>query len=136
MIPRPIAVNSRRFIRNHRVPQILLLIAVWLAGEAIVRLTGLPLPGSVIGLGLALILLLGGRISRHSLRRGADWFLGEMLLFFVPAVLAVIDHREFLGVLGLKLLVVILSGTVTVMIVTGLVVELFSRWMSRDEPAS
>jgi len=136
MFARSLAVKSRRFIRNRRAPQILLLVALWLAGEGVARLTGLPLPGSVVGLGLALVPLLGGYVSRHSLRRGADWFLGEMLLFFVPAALAVLDHREFLGVIGLKLLIVILSGTLTVMIVTGLVVELFSRWMSGDESAS
>lgn len=136
MIARSIVVRGRRFIRNRRAPQILILIGLWAAGEAIVGATGLPLPGSVIGLGAALAAMLAGGLSRHSLRRGADWFLGEMLLFFVPAALAVIDHREFLGVIGVKLLIVILSGTLVVMIVTGLVVELVTRRMSRDEPAS
>jgi holin-like protein len=50
-----------------------------------------------------------------------------MLLFFVPAVLAVMDHREFLGLLGLKILSVILLGTVVVMSVTALVVDLGYR---------
>lgn len=136
MVARSVSVKTRRFARTRRVPQILFLVALWLAGEAIVRLSGLPLPGSVIGLGLALALLLGGRISGHSLKRGADWFLGEMPLFFVPAVPAVLDHPEFMGTTGLKLLAVILSGTLVVMVVTGLVVELCSRRMSSDEPLS
>jgi len=37
------------------------------------------------------------------------------------------DHREFLGLLGLKILSVILLGTVVVMSVTALVVDLGYR---------
>ena len=62
------------------------------------------------------------------MRRGANWFLADMLLFFIPAILAVLDHREFLGLLGLKILAVILTGTGIVMAVTALCVDLFYRW--------
>lgn len=65
------------------------------------------------------------------MHRGANWLLGEMLLFFVPAVMSLLDHREFLGVLGVKLLVVILLGTALVMIGTALTIELCYRWMNR-----
>jgi len=54
-----------------------------------------------------------------------------MLLFFVPAVLAVLDHREFLGLLGLKLLAVVLGGTLLVMGGTGLTVDLCCRLSPR-----
>jgi len=47
----------------------------------------------MVGLALALVLLANNRISLFSMRRGAQWFLAEMILFFVPAVLAIIDHR-------------------------------------------
>ena len=56
-----------------------------------------------------------------------------MLLFFVPAVLAVTQHGEFIGLLGLKVLVVILAGTVTVMAVTALTVDACCAWVSRRE---
>ncbi len=42
-----------------------------------------------------------------------------------------LDHREFLGLLGLKILIVILVGTATVMGVTALTVDLCYRWRSR-----
>jgi holin-like protein len=104
-----------------------LLIAFWLVGELVVRFTGLPIPGGILGLFLALALLLSRRLSPASMRRGADWFLAEMLLFFVPAVPAVLDHREFLGLLGIKVVAVICCGTVVVMGVTACAVDLFCR---------
>jgi holin-like protein len=56
-----------------------------------------------------------------------------MLLFFVPAVMAVLDHHEFVGLLGLKIVAVILVGTVLVMGGTALTVDLCYRWRARRE---
>ena len=99
----------------------------------VARLTGLPLPGGIVGMVLVLLLLASHRLSLFSLKRGAEWFLAEMLLFFVPAVLAVVDHGELLGLLGLKVLLVILGGTMTVMGVTALTVDLCYRWSARHD---
>ena len=104
-----------------------LLVVLWLAGEGLVRVTRLPLPGGVVGLLAALLLLASGRLRTACLFRGARWFAAHMTLFFVPALLAVIDHRELVSVLGLNVLLVIVASTATVMCVTGLVVELCCR---------
>lgn len=117
----------RRAVLRHPLVQMALLGLFWLAGEALVRALGLPLPGGVLGLALVFFLLISRRMSLLSMRRGANWFLGEMLLFFVPAVPALLEHREFLGWLGLKVLAVIVLGTLTVMVVTALVVDLCGR---------
>lgn len=103
--------------------QMALLGILWAIGEVITRVTGLPLPGAIVGMLLAFILLASGMVSVLSLRRGANWFLAEMLLFFIPAVPAILDHHEFFGWLGMKVLAVIAFGTLTVMMVTSLTVE-------------
>jgi holin-like protein len=74
-----------------------------------------------------LALLSAGWMHAGSLRRGANWYLAEMLLFFIPAVAAVREHPEFLGVLGVKLLVAIVAGTLVVMVATALSIELCFR---------
>jgi holin-like protein len=70
------------------------------------------------------------------MKRGADWLLAEMLLFFVPAVLALLDHREFLGLLGLKILAIIVLSTTMVMGVTALTVDLCYRWSDGHDRTS
>ncbi|HWK44336.1 MAG TPA: CidA/LrgA family protein [Stellaceae bacterium] len=130
MTPHKLALLCRRSLHLSRPLQIVLLVGFWLAGDLLVRATGLPLPGGIVGM-LIVLALLGSRwLSLDSMRRGAEWFLAEMLLFFVPAVLAVLDHQEFLGWLGLKIMAVILLGTVMVMSVTALTVDLCYRWRS------
>lgn len=125
------AVLLRSLLRRSRVLQIALLILFSLLGQVLASAAGLPVPGGVIGMALVLALLAAGLLRVRNVHRGANWLLGEMLLFFVPAVMSLLDHREFLGLLGLKLLAVILLGTALVMIGTALTIELCYRWMNR-----
>jgi holin-like protein len=108
-------------------------LLAWLAGEALARATGVPLPGGTVGLFVLLLLLTTRRLELSHVK-GADWLLGEMALFFVPAVLAVLDHPEFCGVLLVKVLVVLLGGTAVVMAATAFTVELLLRGEATESP--
>lgn len=127
MMINSVITKGRHAVRRHYVLQIALIIAIWKLGEFIAHACALPVPGSVIGMALLLVMLRYNIIALPSVKRGADVFLAEMLLFFVPAVLAVLDHPEFLGWLGVKLLIAILVGTVIVMTCTALTMELLFR---------
>ena len=124
---RRIVIVPRRTLRQSRLAQICVLLGFWLLGETLVRLTSLQLPGGVVGMAIVLALLHGRWISLFTIRRGANWFIAEMLLFFVPAVMILLDHHELLGSLGLKLIAVIVGSTVLVMAGTALAVEFIHR---------
>lgn len=126
--------RSARILHRSAALQIAVMLGFWLLGEALTRLFALPVPGGIIGLALILLLFATRRMSAFSVRRGANWFLAEMLLFFVPAALTIINHPEFLGLTGLKILFVIVASTVSVMIVTALAMDLVYRWSSRHVP--
>jgi holin-like protein len=111
--------------------QVLLLTLFWYACDALARGLHLPLPGSVLALGLLLLLFATGAVPMTSLRRGADWLLAEMLLFFIPAVMAVWQHLPLLRQEGLRIMVVILCGTLLVMVTTALLVDRVFRWRQR-----
>ncbi|MFY0480495.1 CidA/LrgA family protein [Achromobacter marplatensis] len=130
LLPR-IALVLRLALRRSRVLQIALIVLFALLGQALANALGLPVPGGVIGMALVLALLATRRLRVRNVHRGASWLLAEMLLFFVPAVMSLLDHREFLGMLGVKLLVVILLGTAMVMAGTALTIDLCYRWMNR-----
>lgn len=127
--------RTTRFLHHHPAAQALTVFGFWLLGEAITRIGGVPLPGGIIGLGLLLMLLIMRRVSTVSMRRGAGWFLSDMLLFFVPAVLAVLDHPELFGLTGLKILFVILTSTALVMIATAITVDRCWKYLGRFEEA-
>jgi holin-like protein len=112
--------------------QALLMCLFCFGCEFVVNLMRLPLSGGVLGLGITLLLLITQYVKIESIRGGAQLLLRDMLLFFIPAVLAVLDHHEFFGLLGLKILCVILLSTVAVMLVTALVVDYCYHWSTHD----
>ena len=120
--------GSPSLLRRHILLQWLVILACWGAGEGAMRALGLRLPGSLPGLAILVVLLATGVVRPASLRAGTQTLLADMLLFFVPAVPAVIAHPEFLGWLGLRIAVVIALGTVAVMAITGFVVDWACRW--------
>ena len=130
---RKTAIFLHKSLHGNRYAQVALIVLLWLAGEAVSRSTGMPIPGSVLGLFGLLYLLITGTIRLSTMRRGANLLLADMLLFFVPAVLAVLEHSEFLGLIGLKILAVILAGTLMVMCMTALAVDVGYRLMLRLE---
>lgn len=130
---RGLALRARVLLQRRRLVQVGLLIGLWWTGEAVVRLTGFPLPGSVVGLALLLALLFSGRLPSSWFSRGADGLLDHLLLFFVPATMTLLQHRELFGLTGLKIIAIVLVGTVLVMAGTAMIVELCLRWsLSRD----
>ena len=112
--------------------QLATIFACWGAGEGVMRGLRLHLPGSLAGMAILLLLLATGAVKVSSLRSGTQLLLADMLLFFVPAVPAVVDHPEFLGMLGLRLLLVILAGTAIVMAVTAASIEIAGRIFRRE----
>lgn len=132
---RRMAIWKRR-LRSNCLLQILLILGFWQIGEAIARVFGLPIPGAIVGLFLVLALLANNLFSPHTFRRGANWFLAQLLLFLLPTVLCLLDHPEFFGMVGLKIFAAILLGTLMVMVVTALVVDLcYRRLIARNSYA-
>ncbi|GAA3409781.1 CidA/LrgA family protein [Paenibacillus hodogayensis] len=107
--------------------QITVLIGFSWLGTWISDFLNLPVSGSLIGLALVFALLRLGVIRLAWLEAGANWLLSRMLLFFVPAAVGVISHRELFGVAGVSLLAAIVVGTLIVMGCSGLLAEAITR---------
>ena len=118
-----------------RLPfQIGLLAAIWFLADCAVRYFHLPLPANVTGMLALLALILLGWVRVEWFRAGAGWLLAEMLLFFVPAVVAVVNYQDLLLQEGWRIGLVLVISTTLVLGVTALVVDRlyrFELWLSR-----
>ncbi|HDX8428508.1 CidA/LrgA family protein [Aeromonas veronii] len=103
--------------------QIVLLAAIWLLADIAVRTLHLPLPANLTGMLLLLACILLGVVKAEWFSAGARWLLAEMLLFFVPAVVAVVNYQELLLQEGWRIMVVLLVSTTLVLGTTALVVD-------------
>ena len=116
------------------VLQLVVLIALYLLGGQIAAWLAWPIPAGVMGLALLLVLFACGVLKPATLQLGAGWLMAEMLLFFIPALMSLLDYGSLLRSEGWRILLVIALSTLLVMVVTALTVELVCRWRLRHEP--
>ncbi|OEC46785.1 murein hydrolase regulator LrgA [Pseudomonas sp. 1D4] len=115
------------------VLQLVVLIALYLLGGQIAAWLAWPIPGGVIGLGLLLAAFASGWVQPAALQLGAGLLMAEMLLFFIPALMSLLDYGALLRSEGWRILLVIGVSTLLVMLATALTVELVCRWSERHE---
>jgi len=108
--------------------QVVLYMALFMLSEQLVIWLHLPLPANVVGLLLLLGLILCRLVPLSWVRAGSRWLLAEMLLFFVPAVVAVVNYSHLLQVEGWRIALVIGISTLLVLGTTGWVVERVYRY--------
>ncbi len=126
-------VPLRRWLRGSRLWQVLLIVGLWIGAEWLVQATHLPIPSGIVGM-MILLLLLGRQwVAPQTVSKGAGWLLAEMLLFFVPAAMILMQNPQMFGLLGLKLLAIIVVGTILVMAATALTIDVLFRWRQRHE---
>ena len=108
--------------------QVLFFVGVWYATQRTLDWLHWSVPAAVPGLFAVLLLLASGALPERRLAAGANWLLGEMLLFFIPPLLAVVRYGPLLAQSGWRLLATIALGSLLVLVGTGLVVERTLRW--------
>ncbi|QGY27681.1 CidA/LrgA family protein [Pantoea cypripedii] len=125
------ALSPRRtdILQRVFVPlQLVLYVGLFMASDKLVGWLHLPLPANVVGMVLLLVLIMTHVIPLRWVKAGANWLLAEMLLFFVPAVVAVVNYSDLLRSEGWRICVVIALSTLLVLAATSLVVDRVYRF--------
>ncbi|GAA0213159.1 holin-like protein [Brevundimonas nasdae] len=112
---------------------IALLLVCQLAGEAIHRLTGLPLPGAVIGMVLLVGWLALVRKERPTLEAVTGWLTAHLSIMFVPAAVGLIDEGAALSRYGVGIVVATVISVLLTLSVTALVFRWAVRRFGPDE---
>lgn len=110
------------------ITQIIALCLIWLFSDWFVSTLQIPLPSNVFGMFLLLALLFTKVVKVKWLKAGSNWLIAEMLLFFIPAVIAIVNYQSLFEQQGLKIALVIGASTIFVLSVTALVVDVVYRY--------
>ena len=112
---------------------VVVLLVLQLTGEIFVRLTGLPIPGALVGL----LLLFAGLVWRGhlpvALRDTARHVLQHLMLLFIPPVAGVMLHFDLLAKEWLPFLLVCTLGTVITIVVTAVTLSWMIKRQSRSQ---
>lgn len=116
-------------LQRLQVPvQVVLYAGLFVFAEYLVNWLHLPLPANLVGMVLMLALIVCHIVPLKWVRAGSRWLLAEMLLFFVPAVVAVVNYAQLLMVDGWRIFLVIGLSTMMVLGATAWVVDKVYRY--------
>ena len=108
---------------------IIILYAFSLLGTWIKDLFNLSVPGSVVGLLLLFILLISNIIKLEWIELGSRFLISNLVFFFIPATVGVMNYFDLFKGKGILLVVVVLISTILVMASSGLV----SQFLAKDK---
>jgi holin-like protein len=105
---------------------IFLLILLQLVGESFVQVSGLPVPGAVVGLVLLYaIFVWRGEVSEE-MSRTSGFLLQNLGVLFVPAGVGVIAYLPLIAAQWSDILLVLIVSVCSTVAITGLVVTRLS----------
>ena len=105
---------------------IFVLIVLQLIGESIVQVSGLPVPGAIIGLILLYAILVWRREISDEMSRTSGFLLQNLGVLFVPAGVGVIAYLPMIAAQWWIILLVLLVSVSATIGITALVVTRFS----------
>lgn len=104
-----------------------IIAGVTLAGELLKSGINLPIPASVWGLVLMLVLLMTKAIKPEQVKDAAGFLIQVMPLMFIPPAVGLIVSWERLRPILVPVVVIIVVTTVLVMVVSGKVTDALIR---------
>lgn len=109
------------------IGQLAIILAVYLVGLFLEYIFNLPLPGSIVGMLLMLLLLHLKIILVESIKEVSDFFLNNMMFFFIPATVGIMANYQILEGFLLKVIVLVIISVLITISVTALVVQFIAK---------
>ena len=111
--------------------QMLLILAIYFVGDFISKGLHLPLPGNILGMIILLILLCTKIIKVEQVDDVATFLLDHLAFLFIPAGVGVLNAMDVLNGHIIQLLIIVITSTMVIMAVTGVVVESVMKIMDK-----
>ncbi|WP_428908373.1 CidA/LrgA family protein [Niallia sp. Krafla_26] len=112
--------------------QILFIHVFLFLGSAVKAIVPLPIPASMVGLLLLFLALWLGIIKLEWVEQGGNWLLAELLLFFIPSAVGIVNYEEMLSWQGLKSILLVGISTFIVISATAFIAERLNSWKVRE----
>ena len=111
----------------------IIIFGIYLLGVLITDITGVPIPGNVIGMVILFLLLYLKVIKVEQISTISNFFLEHVAFFFIPAGVGLISSFSVIKNIWLQLLIVCFVTTAITMICTGLVVQKIANKKEGDK---
>lgn len=113
--------------------QIALLWLIFKAGDLVVSLLHIPVPGNVFGMLLLFGLLTFNVIPLKWVEEGAGLLLKHMAFFFIPIAVGLMIWGDLFLAQGIQLLAVVMLGAVVTILTTAYSVLFLAKKYDKEE---
>ena len=103
------------------------LLAFQVAGEAVVFILDVPIPGAVVGMALLFVYLVIHGREDAALDTFTTAFLRHLSLLFIPAAVGIVAHLDRIAEEWLAISIALLASTVVAIIATAASLRLLRR---------
>lgn len=108
-----------------------IILIIYFLGELLQKISGLPIPGNVVGMLILFLGLYTGIIKLKMIGKISDFLLDNLAFFFLPAGVSLITCFSLLEGKWTAILEVSLLSTVITLGVTGLTVEFVKKSLGK-----
>lgn len=111
-----------------------LLLLFQLLGDLVTNLTGLPIPGPVIGMLLLFVALLARGKAPEGLEKAAQGLLQVLSLLFVPAGTGIVSYLALIRQEWLPITLALVGSTLLTLVVTAMTMRALTGRHRHAEP--
>ncbi len=105
------------------IKQFAIIITIQMISEVLVQVLSIPLPGTVFGMGILLILLIFKVVKLKDIEGVGDFLLSILIMLYIPSAIGIIDHLDTVLPLFIPIFIVIVLSTMITLVVTGHAVQ-------------
>ena len=113
--------------------QTAILTAIFVGCDQLTRLTGIPLPGNVLGVIVLFFLLLTGIIKESHISLAAEFLLRHLVFFFVPIAVGLMQWGSVFYDYGWVLAAAIVCSTALPLVIVGFMAKGLRRPPRKQE---
>lgn len=126
----PVFLTKAKMLLKIVVQVSFLGVIAWLS-NLLARHMAWGIPGNILGIAFLFIALQLRILPLSWVEAGASLLIAELVLFFIPSAVAVMQFEPLLKQNGLSFFVVITISTLGVMLVVGIITETLMRYRER-----
>ena len=112
--------------------QILFIHIFLFLGSTVKAIVPIPIPSAMVGLLLLFLSLLLGVVKLEWVEQGGNWLLAELLLFFIPSAVGIVNYDDMLSWQGFMSVLLIGLSTFIVIGSTAFIAEKLNNWKERE----
>lgn len=107
--------------------QFITILLIYTLGNKIAALLHIPIPGSMIGMGILFLGLFNGGIKLSWVEDIAQMHIKHLSLLFIPFTVGVVHYTGIFQMEGIKLVITLALSSLTVLLVTAYIAEALDK---------